>query len=199
MVDGLLIQVLGRNDHLHHLLHQVVPNVFQADLWDVLHWQDHSVNTQRLHGSHVVSVLHGDLQERQRVGFRFFFLCYFIDKRKENIIRCSTCVNNSSYLNGCHGDTVRPITLPVRHRSPVTWSLVRSKDTLHCVTAPSSCSWVCGPGGWSEAYTPPSHRWHSQTSDPGTTNRTTCQQCSCQQVQIDVLQQDDSRGSIHLI
>lgn len=50
------------------------------------------------------------------------------------------CVMNSSYLNGCHGDTVSSIGPSVRHHSLVIWSPVRSKDTLHCGTAPSSCS-----------------------------------------------------------
>ena len=64
MVDGLVIQVFGRNDDLHHLLYQMVSDLLQADFWNVLDWDDHSVNTQRLHGSHVVLVLHCDLQER---------------------------------------------------------------------------------------------------------------------------------------
>lgn len=62
MVDGLVIQVLGRNDDLHHLLHQIVSNRLQGDVRAVLHWEHHSVNTQRLHGPHVVLIFHSHLQ-----------------------------------------------------------------------------------------------------------------------------------------
>lgn len=64
MVDGLVVQVLGGNDHLHHLLHQVASDLLQGDVRDVLHRDDHGVNSQRLHGSGVVSVLHGDLRRK---------------------------------------------------------------------------------------------------------------------------------------
>ncbi len=37
MVDGLVIQVLGGNDDLHHLLHQMVSDLLQADVGGVLH------------------------------------------------------------------------------------------------------------------------------------------------------------------
>lgn len=37
MVDGLVIQVLGRHDDLHHLLHQVESDLLQVDVRAVLH------------------------------------------------------------------------------------------------------------------------------------------------------------------
>lgn len=64
MVDGLVIQVPGGNDDLHHLLHQIASDLLQADVRAVLYRDDHSVNTLRLHGSHIVSILHCDLQQQ---------------------------------------------------------------------------------------------------------------------------------------
>lgn len=83
MVDGLFIQILGRDDHLHHFLHQVVPDVLQADVWDMLDRQDHGVDTQRLQGSLVVLVLHSDLQENTGL-----YPTYSVTmERRENRIR----------------------------------------------------------------------------------------------------------------
>lgn len=37
MVDGLVIQVLGRNDDFHHLLHQIASDLLQGDVRVVLY------------------------------------------------------------------------------------------------------------------------------------------------------------------
>lgn len=66
VVDGLVVQVVARNHGFHHLLLQAAAHGLQADVLIVLHRHHDGVDTQRHHGTAVLSVLHSHLGRHTR-------------------------------------------------------------------------------------------------------------------------------------
>jgi hypothetical protein len=62
VVDGLVVQVLFRDDLLDDFVHQVFRNLFVRDAFLVLRGDQHGVDAERDHGAVVVLVFDGDLR-----------------------------------------------------------------------------------------------------------------------------------------
>lgn len=61
MVDGLVVQVLSRDDLLNDLLLDLLPELLSGDILAVLSRHDNGVDALRDNGASIVSVLNGDL------------------------------------------------------------------------------------------------------------------------------------------
>lgn len=71
MVDGVVVQVTRRDHGFHHLFLQAVTHLLQTHTLVVLHRDHDGVDTQRHHGSSVLSVLNGHLDgEEEELRFQ---------------------------------------------------------------------------------------------------------------------------------